>query len=104
MARHCHVAALVRDTCVCMCACARVCARMRVRVINGLKYPSWIYANTFNSYTLYMRLNINIYSMWDYLCLFLVTGDVVQQETSDRTIKSRLSDATYSRGYVAPSD
>ena len=35
---------------------------------------------------------------------FLVTGDVAQRETSNRVVKSRASDITYSQGYMAASD
>ena len=42
--------------------------------------------------------------MWDNLCLFLFAGDVAQWDTSDRVVKSRALEITYSQGYVAAFD
>ena len=85
VAEHCHVVTRVHITWRRMCitrvrvcarirlcahVCERVCARVRVRVINGLKHPKRINSNPLNSYFLYMWINIKIYSVWDYLCLF----------------------------------
>ena len=42
--------------------------------------------------------------MWDYLCLFLVTGGVAQRESSDLVVKSQSLDFSYLRGYVATSN
>ena len=36
--------------------------------------------------------------MWDYFLFHFVSGDVAHYETSDRVIKSRESDVTYSQG------
>ena len=66
------MATSVCDTCACVCVRVHVCTRVRVRVINGLKHFKRIYANPLSSYTLYMRLNIIIYYMWDNLSFFFV--------------------------------
>ena len=49
-------------------------------------------------------LKAMIFMMWDYLGFFLVTGDMAQQETSDRAVKLHALDITYTGGYVATSD
>ena len=36
--------------------------------------------------------------MWDYLYLFLISGDVAHCEMSDRVIESRESDVSYPQG------
>ena len=41
--------------------------------------------------------------MWDYFFFILISGDVTHGETSDRVIESRVSDVTYSGGYVVTS-
>ena len=48
-------------------------------------------------------LNTLIFTMWDYFCFVLFSGDMALQEASDRAVKSRSLDVTYSRGYVATS-
>ena len=39
--------------------------------------------------------------MWDNVPLFFISVDVATCETSDCIIESRVSDVTYSKGYVA---
>ena len=69
-----------------------------------VKHLLWIYANPLYTHFLYACQIDYHFDMWDYLCLFLITSDVAQWDSSDRAIQSRSSNFTYSRGYVGASD
>ena len=75
-----------------------------VREINGLKHTLRINANPLYSSMFYMQWNALIYYKLDYLSFFFVTSDVAQWEMSDRVVKLRSLDFTYSQGYVVTSD
>ena len=87
----CHMLAFACDKCASACE-SDLWVKHPLRTLG--------YTICYMLYVIYFY-NLKIYSMWDYLCLFSVTSDVAERETSNRVVKLRSSDFTYSQGYIA---
>ena len=91
------------DACVCVSdTCGHMCVRLRV--ICWLSTYYGFYGNPLSAWTLYTGKTLHFSPYGTIFISFLFGGDVAQRNTSDRVIKSRSSDVTYSRGYVAAFD
>ena len=81
------------DACVCAGVhfWASMCARVCGSVISGLRILFRIYANPLNMVYLYTCHFDLIFSISDYMCLFLRAGDVAHFGACDRVNQLRSS-------------
>ena len=73
--------------CMRMHVYVRMCTYVCACVITELSILFRIFANSLITYNLYNHQFTLIFSMWDYFCLFLRTGDVAHSRACYRANK-----------------